>query len=218
MPIRRTLVHVPQDRPVAVMLRHAERFAIRTADDGWEARLTEAGHVQARELGAAIAPKDRPVRLWSSPIPRCQQTAARVAEGMRAQGADVTDAEVIRELAGPYLHDANAVMGIALSIGDQAFVRRWFDGGLDHAVLLPARRAAEGQLQVLVDSLRSAERGIDLHVSHDWNILLVREHFVGVRHEDVGMPGFLDGLAVWLDGAEIIVHHAGRSGRHPMPA
>jgi hypothetical protein len=35
---------------------------------------------------------------------------------------------------------------------------------------------------------------LDLHVSHDWNIIVLRELVCGVRHEDAGWLDFLDGV------------------------
>jgi phosphohistidine phosphatase SixA len=219
MPIRRTLAHLPTDRPVAVMMRHAARFPITTAEEGWDARLTEAGHEAAVALGLEVGRLwDRlgvaAARLWSSPIPRCQETASRFSEGLADALVTVSDIGIIKSLAGPYLHDVNGVMDIALSIGDQAFVRAWFDGQLDEGLLLPAAVAARGQVDVMLRSLENAEEGVDVHVSHDWNILLVREHFVGLRHEDVGMPGFLDGLALWNEGGEVAVAYGSEVRRY----
>lgn len=207
MPIRETLQHAPVDRPVAVLLRHAERFAIETPDDGWNARLTPAGHVQAEELGAAL--QGHTMTCKSSPIPRCLQTAENLRRGALAAGAQIGDVAELRELAGPYLTDATSVMQVCLAIGDRAFVRQWFDESLEMAGLMRARTAALGQLQVLVETLASAppEPALHLHFSHDWNILLIRERFLGITHEDRGMPPFLDGLIAYRDGQELVVRY-----------
>lgn len=211
MPVRKTLANIPRDRPVSVMVRHAARDPIRSADEGWNARLTAVGHEAARELGADLAEiaGSRPIQMFSSPIPRCQQTAERVREGLTSKAVATRSPTVVDALAGPYLHDANAVMAIALRLGDQTFVRQWFDGKLDHTVLLPATDAARGQLEVLASALDGAHddhrNTLHLHFSHDWNILLIREHFVGITHEDAEMPGFMDGVAVWRQGEELAV-------------
>ncbi len=214
MPVRLTLEHVPRDRPVSIILRHAERDPIRSYEEGWEARLTDNGHRDAAALGRTLV-DFASMRLWSSPIPRCQQTANRLAEGLRDAGSDVDELVVINDLAGPYLHDAEKVLKIALDIGDRAFVRRWFEGDLASEHLMPSPRAATGQLMVLTETLATHdEPGLYVHCSHDWNILLLREHFLGIRHEDAGMPDFLEGLATWRDGHDLVVQW--RDNQHRM--
>jgi len=207
MPIRQTLQHIPDDRPVAVLLRHAERFPIHAPDDGWTAPLTDRGPLAAEELGVSLAPLGIVAR--TSPIPRARQTAAGVLKGAEAAGSRVVDHGVLDELAGPYLTDATSVMEVCLELGDKVFVRRWFDEALVMDGLMRARMAALGQLEVLMETLASAppEPALHIHFSHDWNILLIREHFLGLKHEDIGMPPFLDGLVAFRDQHELVLRY-----------
>ena len=47
---------IPHDRPVALLLRHAERPPLDPHDVGLETALTAAGTLQAEALGRTLAP------------------------------------------------------------------------------------------------------------------------------------------------------------------
>ncbi len=48
---------------------------------------------------------------------------------------------------------------------------------------------------------------LDIHVSHDWEISLLREELFGLRYEDVGWPPFMDGILFRTDGADVVASY-----------
>jgi len=79
----------------------------------------------------------------------------------------------------------------------------WCGGELPAHVIDPSDRCAAeilAHIRQRLAEVAATPRALDLHVSHDINIMAVREHVIGLRHEDVGWLNFLDGVAFrWGD-------------------
>ena len=189
------------DGPAALMVRHAERYRIEAYTNGFNVPLTDRGHADALQLGGHLAPWS-PIELWHSPAPRCADTARRLAEGAIAKGGQARVVGSDERLLGPYLRDVETVLEIAQRLG-RGFLRQWFDGHLDPSIIQGRDATARGQLDVVLEKLLVLERGLVVVVSHDWNILSVRESYMGVRHEDIGWLSFLDGVAMAPAGGDL---------------
>jgi broad specificity phosphatase PhoE len=187
------------DRPLAAMLRHAARHAIADPERPELAELTVQGWADAEAFGARLTAFPR-VRLVHSPVRRCAQTVEGIARGAARAGVAV-------EILGPndalgiaYIRDRATAGRLSAEHGDH-FVRLWFEGRVPPHIVESPRALAEQKLAFVRERWRSAAPGtLDLHVSHDWNIIALREHWTGVRHEDAGWLTFLDGVTFRPDG------------------
>ena len=183
-------------RTVAAVMRHAARHPIANPAEPTLAEITADGAKAAEAFGARITGFDH-IRLFHSPVKRCLQTAECIARG--AGHAGLT-AEVIgprEELGVDYILDLNEAGRLTIKHSDN-FVRLWFTGQVPATVIRPAPGLAERKVNYLAARLREPNpqgRRLDLHVSHDWNIIILRELLLGVRHEDAGWLTFLDGVA-----------------------
>jgi hypothetical protein len=181
-------------RPVAAVMRHAARHPIADPQRPEIAELTDDGCAAAEAFGTHLRDFER-VRLFHSPVKRCQQTAECIAQGIAGIGGRA-------ELVGPqaalgidYIRDLAEAGRLTVQHGDH-FVRLWFENQVPASVIDPAPTLAAMKLEFVRGQLATALPGtLDLHVSHDWNIIILREHLVGVRHEDAGWLTFLDGVA-----------------------
>jgi len=185
--------------PTVLLLRHAQRAEITDPRTGNNMPLTAAGEAAALRLGRSIAGHLRgedPVVLAHSPVLRCAQTVSALRAGLVPE---LTAARVIGardHLGGPYLRDPPRALEAAWRLGS-GFLRQWFDGAFPSSLLQPLAEAARDQVRWAVDALDQDDSPrLAILVSHDWNLMLVREHFFGVRHEDAGWIDFLDGVAV----------------------
>ena len=100
----------------------------------------------------------------------------------------------------------------------RAFVRRWFDGEFPSTVLAPLEEAAHLQLSACAKSIHRAKaEGVALAVlvTHDWNVLLLREHFLGLRHEESGWPDFLDAVLVHERGSDLVLTYSDKQVEVP---
>jgi hypothetical protein len=63
-------------------------------------------------------------------------------------------------------------------------------------IFKPLADACDDHIEYLMAKLGSArgEKHLDIHVTHDWNLNVLREGIFGLRHEDAGWPGFLSGM------------------------
>jgi len=89
----------------------------------------------------------------------------------------------------------------AAEIG-KGFIREWFDGKLDPSSILDTKSAADMVIAPIIARLSEPEGGsrLDIHVSHDWEISLLREELLDIPHEKAGWPEYLDGILFQPDG------------------
>jgi hypothetical protein len=80
-----------------------------------------------------------------------------------------------------------------------------FDGRLPSSLFKPRRATALEQIATAENHLRRAATGLVVLVTHDWNLLAVREELFGLRHEEDWWPGFLDGLVLWRSARSVYV-------------
>jgi broad specificity phosphatase PhoE len=95
--------------------------------------------------------------------------------------------------------------------GRGGFLREWFEGGLDPDIMIGARSSAEIVVRLLLAKLRQqsaqARPTLDLCVSHDMTLHLLKDQVLGLRHEEYGEVEFLNGVVlferdgdVWMQG------------------
>ncbi len=200
--------------PAAMIVRHAERFPICGGDAYWTTGLTDAGLAQARAFGDSLAPLIESCRLFYSPVKRCQQTAEGISAALAESGR-----KVISVLPEPQLGVFYIRTGVLEGFkeadrhGDN-FIRAWFDGKVPSEIFLPLAESMDMQLRYLHSTLAySPSMGhLDIHITHDWNINVLREGIFRIRHEDSGWPGFLSGMVFSRNenGLTAYVHDGGR--------
>jgi broad specificity phosphatase PhoE len=206
------MIHLPETlhgRPFSLLIRHGERDHIVETSRALEALLTENGKREAISLGEQLAPYGTIV-VHHSPVPRCKQTAEKIAEGIIRRGGSVEVAGHLVELGGPYITGnwADIVAEIDKRNFD-GFVRAWFDGELPESLIAPLEVSAKLQLSILREQLVKTNASF-VNVSHDWNVMCIREYYFGIRHEEAGMPAYLDGIAAIWEGNGIKLLCSGR--------
>jgi len=214
----KTLETLPVDGSSAAILRHAARFPIVDPTRPTLAEITPEGAVAAEDWGRRITGFDR-VRLFHSPVKRCRQTAECIARGAQKTGLQIEHLGAEAALGVDYILDL-AKAGQLTAQHDEHFVRLWMAGQIASEVIWPTTRIATAKLDYLARKLQepsASGRRLDLHVTHDWNILTLRELMLGVRHEEAGWLDFLDGLAFSLiaDRLEAVYRGHKRSQRLP---
>lgn len=192
---------------VAILIRHAERYPIDVMSNALQPLLTDKGKSDARSLGERLS-RYSPVTLYHSPVQRCVETAECIREGIERSNKMARIGGYLLELGGPYLTGSwDMVVNCIEELGHTMFIRKWFNNELPDAILMPLAQAAELQLNILVDQLRSGA-GSTINVTHDWNIMMVREYYFNLRHEEIGDPDYLDGVWAHItDGALHLRYH-----------
>ncbi len=186
--------------PALGLIRHSERDPVLEFARADEANLTAAGEAAAYAFGCCLPP-DRRLVLGHSPVRRCQATAERVAEGFASVGGQVTMLGEHPDVGPTYVVNPTELGILADGMG-RHFVRAWFDGRLPQSVVRPREAVAREHLQTAASLVPDDPQTLTLLVTHDWNIMAVKETFLGVRHEESGWADFLDGPLITPAGPE----------------
>ncbi len=198
---------------VAIMVRHAERYPISNMENALELLLTAKGKEDAFMLGQSLAGFS-PLSIYHSPVPRCKETADSIRDGILSANHQAAVEGLLLDLGGPYITgDWYAVVQAIEELGHRRFIRKWFDNELPASLIMSLPEAAHLQLKILINQLRSASNST-INVTHDWNIMIMREYFLNLRHEDIGDPDYLDGLYAFIEKDRL---HLGYHGTVTVP-
>lgn len=189
--------------PAGIMIRHAERDPISSVREIDLVGLTEAGSAAARDLGRRLAHYPE-LRVFHSPVARCERTGTAIAEGAAEGGSRVL--EVSREslLGGSYTIDRTRAFAKAEELGSQ-FLRVWFSGDLEPGLMRPFDDSLHEHLSLVRKGLETStpRKLLIVYVTHDWNVSVVREGLLGIRNEDAGWPEYLDGVSFALRSGQL---------------
>lgn len=211
----KTLQTLKKGVPTAVILRHAARYPILDLARPELAEITPEGAEAAQAWGQKIDGFAQ-LRLFHSPVKRCRQTAECIADGAVRAGLRVVHSGPESALGVTYIRDL-AEAGRLSQVHGEHFVRMWLRGEVSPSVIMETKQVARTKIDCLMHRLDEpgrADNCLDVHVSHDWNIMVLREHMLGLRHEETGWLGYLDGLCMALDeGALAVAYRAHRRDR-----
>ena len=172
--------------------------------------LTDEGRGLARQLGGAI-PKSLTLRGFTSPAERCVETAALIMEAHKEGGGLTMRNRVVEALGVFYVLDQMKMYMAMQAAGSMvSFQQEWFSGNVSPDILMPADTSAEIIARLVLEKLKEKpdHPQLDLMVSHDFTIYLLKDRLLGqnsTRYPDVI---YLDGIAVFeRDGKAFIQSH-----------
>ena len=193
---------------MVLLMRHSAR-EFNAAVHDLENRLTDEGRELSRRLGRKL-PKAYTLRGYASPAERCVDTAQLCLDGHAAEGGSVTRVRPVEGLGVFYVLDQMKMYRVMRDIGTlQQFVSAWSESTIPEDALIPAQNAAQILMRVVTEKLNQpvAEKQIDVCVSHDLSLYLVRDRLLRESPEQ-GPVEFLDALVafrrddrVWLQSA-----------------
>ena len=190
---------------MAVLMRHSAREFNPNVHDLVNP-LTDEGRDLARRFGERL-PKEYTLRGYASPPERCLETAQLALLGHASKGGATTRVRPVEGLGVFYVLDQ---MKMFRALGDAAglggFVDRWVAGELPVDTVIPADIAARLVFDICASKVdgATAAKQIDLCVSHDLTVHLVRDQLLGQppAHGDVE---FLDALAVYRRAGRLCI-------------
>ena len=181
----------------AVLLRHSAR----TFKDGLhdlDNQLTDEGRALCRLFGRRL-PRNLTLRAYASPAHRCLETAQLILEAHKAEGGAITRHRPVEALGVFYALDQMKMWkGMEAAGGMANYLQSWLAGAVPADAMMPAHWAARLVLGGMAEKLAApvARPQLDLHVSHDVTLHLLRSALLGEPAD--GPPvEFLDGLLVW---------------------
>lgn len=190
---------------LSVIMRHSARHYSPKIEKEPFMGLTDEGKELSRKLGCLL-PKDFHLRFFSSHIGRCIETAYLIEKGFIQKGGE-TESNILEECLSPfYVNDLKKTIKAAFSNDLAVFIRRWFDGKLSPDALLNPKDSAGRILGLLAEKLNDNSKNIiNVSITHDWNIYLLKEFCLGLDHETYGEVEYLDGVIVYKNNGNIKV-------------
>jgi broad specificity phosphatase PhoE len=207
-----------RDRDLILLIRHAhrERIVLPTVEAAFGAQLTERGRRQSLELGRQLE-VDRPVRLFFSPVQRCEDTARCLAEGLESHGGETHVVGARPFLGARFVKDGRRMVQIFADVGLRGFVDAWARGALDPEVIEDHKQAGRRLLLDLVgEHLPGEGAPLDIHVSHDITVLALMGLFLDLTSPEIPWPEYLDGAVLGLQRERITWWYRGLQGEIPM--
>ena len=205
-----------QPQHVAFLIRHAHRYPIpKGVIEHQNVPLTMKGRRLAREFGTNL-PLSYSIRLFHSPIPRCKETAEYVRKGFQQTGGSANvlgDQDFLRI----DLVDQREMVRILDRIGHQQFGYRWLKGQFDERVIEKPENVASKTVHGVIALMETdVEKQMDIHITHDLNILAVRDLIAPVPNEHFDWPAYLNGI-IFTHNAEnvtLIQRHVSKTIKH----
>jgi hypothetical protein len=174
--------------------------------------LTEEGKHLSYQWGLSLPPGKR-LNFFSSFIGRCIETAYLMDKGHVAAGG-VTSNNMIEATLSPfYVRDPLRLFEEYISQPD--FLTGWFSRGIPPEVITPPEQVATTMMTFwekrLSDSRCSDQ--VDVCVTHDWNLFVLRWYLLGVFPDPREKIDYLEGLIVVRDENDYSVAAPGHAPR-----
>ncbi len=168
--------------------------------------LTEEGKEYSYDLGKRI-PQDLTIRLFSSTFGRCIETAYLIDKGFTSVGGSAINNNINIKLAPSYVKEPQLLLKI-MQEGIPDFIRYWFEGNISTDIIDRRDNAAKEIVAFLTTELKELpENHINLTISHDWNMYLIKESFLGLKHEDTGNVEYLEGAVIYEENDQMYIAH-----------
>ena len=181
------LVRLPAKSSISLVMRHSVRDPILGDNDVYLAALTPQGKAAGRQFGEQLVCSKKLVRLVSSPVSRCVDTALAIAEGAGYDQLVRVDDRLSHTLMAPIWNALPACCN--------------FNEMPPQVVAL---------LELLAPRL-AEEGSVDIFVTHDTVVGALAGYLTGEPVKDEAMPHYLEGFFIWQDGRDLHFWWRGKS-------
>lgn len=185
-------VATPDDRPVALLLRHAERPSIAPGEHGTDLSLTASGRTCAELLGVTLG--GRILSISTSPVRRCRETAEALRLGANIE-VDIVDDHLLGD-PGVFVLDPELAWTHWKTMGHEAVVEHIAYEDPPLPGLAPAHLATLRLAQHMNLALRGSPAGLHIFVTHDAILFPLATRLLRSPHRH-GWPAFLEAAALW---------------------
>ena len=192
-----------------VVLRHSARNYHEDITMEPFMSLTDKGRAMAFQMGSSL-PENFSIRFFSSYIGRCIETAYLLDKGFVKKTGAMTENNRVTDIMAPfYVNDLSKLADIIMSRDLFVFIREWINVHIPESILMPPKEAARKMFKFMVCSLWESEKNtLQISVTHDWNLYLLKEFGLGLAHEEYGKVSYLEGIVLFeQDGKIYITNH-----------
>ncbi len=189
----------------SVIMRHSARHYDDTMKLEAFMGLTEEGKDLSFRVGKDL-PDGFNLRLFSSNIGRCIETAYLIDKGYTAKGGKTQTNNLCEDISPFYFTDFKKAIEVMLQYPGTEFIRNWIGGKISTDILLDARETTNRMLSHMTKSLgESKENTIIMSISHDWNMYLLKEMTLDLAHETYGLVEYLEGLIIYYKDDKLFI-------------
>ncbi len=196
-------------KKMSVLMRHSARHY----DEEHRERepllwLTEEGKLFAHAFGEKI-PHTPVVRFFSSMLGRCIETAYQADKGYTNCGGQTESNTVVIELAPFFVKDPPEIFKLHVKLGTSQLFKEWFAGKISDDIAGRSDKVAEDMIKRLAGLLQAGpESHIDISVSHDWNLFMIKHHYLNLAHEKTTQVEYMEGIIIFeKDNGLFITNH-----------
>ena len=153
-----------KDKKVAILLRHSERFLIKSNEFGNDVLLTPNGQKMSIEFGRLLKAY-KIYKIFSSPIERCRQTADGICKGYN-DSVKIVSTNVLGD-PGVHIYDPEKLGEYYLEKGFQTIFSEYKKG-----IPVPGLHSPE-IIKIKFDDYlneNTKTNQISLFITHDWQI------------------------------------------------
>lgn len=176
-----------------LVIRHSIREEITDVNDSERQRLTKGGIEFAKQLGKFLSKYSGTFSFYHSPIPRCEETANFIKEGIESQSKKVINVSAFETLSGFFIGDFKIIANICHQEGHIKYLQKWFENRLDPKVVMPCSEAADVMYNKITGI--KLDNVTKIFITHDWNLFCLKSLFIK-NFEDVEIPNYLEGLII----------------------
>jgi len=204
---------------LSVLMRHSARHYDKEHPERepflW---LTEEGKKAAYDFGTQLPAKLK-TRFFSSVLGRCVETAYSIDKGFCRQNGETVSNIIEPDFSPFFVKDPYKVFQLSEELGTEKFFGDWFDGKISDKLMDNPRQTAEKMINRLIVNQRShSEPGIDIAVSHDWNLYLIKEYFLKLDPHEVTTVNYLEGTVLYFENSDcFITNHQTEPQRVEIP-
>jgi hypothetical protein len=195
-------------KKISAIIRHSARHYHQNVRLEPFMGLTENGKKFALDMGKAI-PGGYEVNFFSSYIGRCIETAYLIDKGVSCNGGKTNLNRLAEDISPFYIVDFEKTLDHVIQNDLSGFIRAWISGEIPSDVIQDAGVAAERMASFMKGSINNSDRNLlNISVTHDWNIFLIKEKILNLKIEDVGPVEYLEGVLLYQkDGDTFIKNH-----------
>ena len=213
--IAEALTKFPENSKIILVLRHSHRNNPTKFEKMHEVKLTPQGHQIAKIFGQRL-PTRRPIRLFSSVVERCKETAEDILEGFESVGGKGT----LNGTLTPLYHAGTApqfFLNVFKKESPLQFMYRWVVGFFSPETITPFQTYCQDAANVMWKGIKDAQEGsMDIHITHDIFLIALKFGWFGIPPDKDWIP-FLGGVAFVLGKNEIKLFEKDRFLSIPNP-
>ena len=173
-----------------LIIRHSIREPITDAKDSYRQLLTPEGIELAKTLGKTVSLYSDTFSFFHSPVPRCEQTATSIKDGIEINAKKTVDIKPFDPLKGFFYRNWDYCAEL---MNTQEFTKKWFANEIPSEFIMPIREAGEMMLNEIT-SIKD-DNTTKIFITHDWNIFCLRSLFFN-SYEEMEVPTYLEGILV----------------------